>query len=349
MHFFNKYLSNPILAGLFLALLTLFFQFSRIPLEIVGGLEKKGPLFILILGIIIGAFISSCVFKEFSIKFPSKIEFLKSIIAGILMGLGAALALGCNIGGFYTSTINLSASGIVMMGGILIGILIGTKYLIWEIQRFSQRGGIKIYIKNIEKIGIFIGLGIFLFLILKIPYYKNVLIISIIFGFFTQRSRFCMANAFREPFISGETLMLKSFIFSLIIAMAGTIFLKYQNFIEPYFYVNPTFIWGSLIGGIIFGIGMILADACALSSFWKLGEGQIKLLIVIILFGFTFSICKYYLNILNVWEKGYLGKKIYLPEYFTYPGTFFFIIGILLLLILFVEWNKRSKKFIVKI
>jgi len=349
---FNKYLSNPILTGFFLALLALFLHLYRIPLEIAEGLKHFGflhPLSISISGIIIGAFISSCFFKEFSIKIPSKIDFLKSIIAGILMGLGATLALGCNIGGFYTSVANLSASGIIMMIGIIIGTLIGIKYLIWEAEHFSQKGGINIHIKNIEKIGTLIGLSIFLFFILKIPYYKKVLISSIILGFFIQRSRFCMANAFREPFISGESLMLKSVILSLIIAMIGIIFLKYKNFLEPYFYVNPTFIWGSLIGGIIFGIGMVLADACALSSLWKLGEGQIKLIIVIILFGLTFSLCKYYLNILKIWEKGYLGRKIYLPDYLTYPGAFLFIIAFLFLFLLFAEWNKRSKKFIIKI
>lgn len=360
MYLFNKYLSNPILAGFFLALLALFLQLYRIPLEIAAGLKYFGdyiffksyflhPLSILILGIVVGAFTSSCLFKEFSIKLPSKIDFLKSVLAGLLMGVGASLALGCNIGGFYTSIVNLSASGITMMIGLLGGTLIGIKYLIWEAEHFSQKGGVNIYLKNIEKIGTFIGLVIFLFLILKIPYYRKILITSAILGFLAQRSRFCMANAFREPFVLGESLTLKSFAFSLIIAMVGTIFLKYKNFQEPYFYINPAFIWGSLIGGLIFGIGMVLADACALGSLWKLGEGQIKSFIVIILFGLTFSLCKYYLDILNVWEKGYLGKKVYLPDYLTYPGTFLFITAILFLLILFTEWNKRSKKFIIKV
>ena len=41
------------------------------------------------------------------------------------MGVGSALAIGCNVGAFYTPLINLSASGFPMLVGLMVGGLSG--------------------------------------------------------------------------------------------------------------------------------------------------------------------------------------------------------------------------------
>ncbi|PMP94623.1 MAG: hypothetical protein C0169_06285, partial [Thermodesulfobacterium geofontis] len=272
------------------------------------------------------------------------------------MGIGSSLALGDNIGGFYTATANLSASGISMFAGLILGTLIGLKYLLWEAEKFPSKGGINIYIKKLSPI---VGIIVFVIIFGKIItlflsgkgenlILGKVFLFSAIIGFILQRNKLCMAKAFREPFISGETLMTKSFILSLFITMTGIFFLKFLKIQNPFFYILPTFMLGSFIGGILFGLGMTLADSCALSTLWKLGEGQIKFFVVIIFWGLSNSISRYYLDkVYKVWEKGYLGKAIFIPDYLTYPGSFILIIGILLLCFLFVEWNKRTKKLII--
>jgi uncharacterized membrane protein YedE/YeeE len=50
---------------------------------------------------------------------------LKALFAGTLIGIGSSLSFGDNIGRFYTATSNLSASGLSMFAGIIIGTLIG--------------------------------------------------------------------------------------------------------------------------------------------------------------------------------------------------------------------------------
>ncbi len=359
MSFLSKW--SPIIGGVFLSFFTILLQFYGIPLGISEGLRNFGNwdsyLIFIILGIIGGAFISSCFSQEFGIKIPPKFEILKAILAGILMGIGSSFALGDNIGGFYTATANLSASGLTMFLGLIIGILLGLKYLVWEAEKFSSKGGINIHIK---KLGPIIGVAILFILFWKIFSFflkengKNlilgkILLFSTIAGVVFQRSKLCMAKAFRDPFISGETLISNSFILSSFLAMAGIFSFKLLKIQDPHFYILPTFILGSLIGGILFGLGMILADSCALSSLWKLGEGQIKLFVVIIFFGLSNWILRYYLDKINIWGKGYLGKGIYLPEYLTYLGSFLLITGILLIWFLFIYWNKKTKKLIIKI
>lgn len=42
-------------------------------------------------------------------------ELLKGGVGGLLMRMGAVLAFGCNVGGFFSATSALSLSGLTMM------------------------------------------------------------------------------------------------------------------------------------------------------------------------------------------------------------------------------------------
>ena len=62
-----------------------------------------------------------------------KIKSLKQVVAatlgGLLMGYGARLAGGCNIGALYSSIASLSLSGWVFAIFLFIGAFIGSKLL----------------------------------------------------------------------------------------------------------------------------------------------------------------------------------------------------------------------------
>lgn len=83
------------------------------------------------LGIIFGALLATLFASEFKIK---KIKNLRQVIAavlgGLLMGYGARLAGGCNIGAFFTATSALSLSGWVFALFMLAGAFFGTKLLV---------------------------------------------------------------------------------------------------------------------------------------------------------------------------------------------------------------------------
>jgi len=73
---------------------------------------------------ILGAFISACLGKDFAFRIPPYREMVKAVIAGIFMGVGATLAGGCNIGGFYNAIGNLAANGFTMWIGLVAGVLL---------------------------------------------------------------------------------------------------------------------------------------------------------------------------------------------------------------------------------
>ncbi|MGG5254428.1 YeeE/YedE thiosulfate transporter family protein [Neobacillus sp. SM06] len=83
------------------------------------------------LGIIVGAFFAALAASQFKIK---KIKSMKQVVAaiagGLLMGYGARLSFGCNIGALFSGTASLSLHGWVFIIFIFIGAWIGSKILV---------------------------------------------------------------------------------------------------------------------------------------------------------------------------------------------------------------------------
>lgn len=87
------------------------------------------------LGIIVGAFLATLLAAQFKIK---KIKSYKNVVAaivgGLLMGIGARLAMGCNIGGLFSGLPAFSLHAwifwITLFGGAIVGSKLLVKYFI---------------------------------------------------------------------------------------------------------------------------------------------------------------------------------------------------------------------------
>jgi uncharacterized membrane protein YedE/YeeE len=99
------------------------------------------------------------------------------------------------------------------------------------------------------------------------------LIVGILFGFALQRGRFCMNSAFRDIILTKEYTLLKAVVVAIIVSMLGFAVMATLGIIQ----LNPKpFYWGAnIIGGFIFGIGMVLAGGCASGTTYRVGEGMV--------------------------------------------------------------------------
>lgn len=85
---------------------------------------------LLVLGLIFGAFATALLAGEFKVRVPAKkIRFVQGLIGGLLMGFGARLAMGCNIGAFFTALPSLALAAWIFVPGLVIGAWLGTKAL----------------------------------------------------------------------------------------------------------------------------------------------------------------------------------------------------------------------------
>ena len=82
------------------------------------------------LGIIFGGFISALFASQFKIKrIKSKKQAILAACGGFLMGYGARIAGGCNVGGLFTATSALSLSGWIFAVFAFAGAFFGIKIL----------------------------------------------------------------------------------------------------------------------------------------------------------------------------------------------------------------------------
>ncbi len=83
------------------------------------------------IGIILGAAIMALSRREFKWKLPSWETAFFAIVGGTLMGIGARLAMGCNIGAFFATVTNGDPSGWVFLIGMVLGAYVGVKVFTW--------------------------------------------------------------------------------------------------------------------------------------------------------------------------------------------------------------------------
>jgi uncharacterized membrane protein YedE/YeeE len=109
--------------------------------NIFFGLENgiPNPLFNLAgwmsISLIGGAAVMALLNNEFKLKKPTLELAIWAVIGGSLMGLGARLGLGCNVGAFFVRTANGDASGWLFGLGMFGGAYIGVKFFSWWTER----------------------------------------------------------------------------------------------------------------------------------------------------------------------------------------------------------------------
>ncbi|MFZ5483968.1 MAG: YeeE/YedE thiosulfate transporter family protein [Pseudomonadota bacterium] len=91
------------------------------------------------IGIILGAAVLALARREFKWKMPTWETATFALLGGIFMGIGARLAMGCNIGAFFATVTNGDPSGWVfllgMVGGGYVGVKVFTKWMDWKMSR----------------------------------------------------------------------------------------------------------------------------------------------------------------------------------------------------------------------
>lgn len=91
----------------------------------------RDPASIRNLGIILGALLATLLASQFKFKkIKSKKQVAAAIISGLMMGYGARIASGCNIGALYSAIASLSLAGWVFALFLFLGAIVGSKLLV---------------------------------------------------------------------------------------------------------------------------------------------------------------------------------------------------------------------------
>jgi uncharacterized membrane protein YedE/YeeE len=172
----------------------------------------------------------------------------------------------------------------------------------------------------------------------------GLLLFGLLLGVILQRSRFCLVRAFREPFLTGDSEMTRAAALSLGVSALGFAVLKSTGLRSIDAFVFPAFWKGSLLGGVFFGVGMVLAGGCGAGSLWRAGEGHVKLWCAVVAFALATSVFRRFLEQND--RLAFLGNAVFLPDLTGWTLALVFIAAVLLAWYLFAAWNERARRLV---
>ena len=125
------------------------------------------------------------------------------------------------------------------------------------------------------------------------------ILLGLALGFVLQRGRFCLNSAFRDIIFLQDLTFFRSYLLCLVVAVIGTNVLESSGLIMTFDQDTGGFVStelmrqsfvpvANILGGFLFGLGIVLAGGCASGIVYRLGEGQIGALIAIV--GFFFGV-----------------------------------------------------------
>lgn len=167
------------------------------------------------------------------------------------------------------------------------------------------------------------------------------------FGFILQRARFCFTASMRDPSLTGSTSLTRAVLVAIALTTVGFTAIKYGAFIGGtgknlnMVSVVPVGL-PLIIGGIVFGIGMVIAGGCASGTLMRVGEGFTMQMLA--LFFFIVGSVWGAHDMGTIWGKfNESAPRVFMPDLFGWFGALV-VQGliIVLLYIAAVKWQKKK-------
>lgn len=114
------------------------------------------------------------------------------------------------------------------------------------------------------------------------------LAIGLVYGIVGQRSGFCLNSALRQQLTAQNGTKLRAFALAMLVAMLGSQLLDSAGVIDlsESIYQTPQASWMlTVMGGVLFGFGMIRSRGCGARSLVLLGQGNLRSLVVLLVMG----------------------------------------------------------------
>lgn len=112
--------------------------------------------------------------------------------------------------------------------------------------------------------------------------------VSVAFGLIAQRTHFCTMGAISDIVNMGDWTRMRMWGMAVGVAMVGFYGMAWLGWIDPSqtIYASGRVIWlSALVGGALFGFGMVLGSGCGSKTLVRIGGGSLKSLVVFFVMG----------------------------------------------------------------
>lgn len=240
---------------------------------------------VMIIGMFVGCFSAALWANNVKLRHPThRIRVFQALVGGIIAGFGARLAMGCNLAAFFTGIPQFSLHAWFFAIATAIGSLAGAKVSLLpvfripvKLQKVSAPQPLSAHQAQAKKrfrIGMALFLGFMVWAVAKMfdaPKLGIAALFGLAFGLIIERAQVCFTSAFRDLWITGRTQMAKAIIAGMAVSTIG-VYSYVQLGLDPkIFWAGPN----AVIGGLLFGFGIVLAGGCETGWMYRAVEGQV--------------------------------------------------------------------------
>ena len=114
--------------------------------------------------------------------------------------------------------------------------------------------------------------------------------LAVVFGAIAQRTHFCTMGAVADIVNMGDWTRMRMWLLAIGVAMLGFNAMVAAGWVQAgqSVYAGPRLIWlSNLLGGLMFGFGMVLASGCGNKMLVRIGGGSLKAVVVFVVLGFA--------------------------------------------------------------
>ncbi|WP_326541148.1 YeeE/YedE family protein [Pseudorhodoferax sp.] len=115
-------------------------------------------------------------------------------------------------------------------------------------------------------------------------------VLAVVFGAIAQRTHFCTMGAVADIVNIGDWSRMRMWALAAGVAMVGFNTMVGLGWVEARntIYALPRWVWlSNIVGGLLFGFGMVLASGCGSKTLVRIGGGNLKSLVVFAVLGLT--------------------------------------------------------------
>lgn len=252
---------------------------------------------VMIIGMFGGALASALMANNIKFRLPqSKARVFQALIGGAIAGFGARIGMGCNLASFFTGIPQFSLHAWFFTIATLIGVYFGNKVATSRLlrskitmQKVNKTKELEDLNKN-AKVNFIIGIVVLIFMIAwvvflafgkipegkKIPVLSIAMLFGIAFGYIISRAQICFTSAFRDIFLTGRGYMARAVVIGMMLSTIGVFSYIMLGLPPKIMWAGPN----AIIGGLLFGFGIVVAGGCECGWMYRAVEGQVHYWIV---------------------------------------------------------------------
>ncbi|ONN71605.1 selenium metabolism membrane protein YedE/FdhT [Pseudomonas oryzihabitans] len=246
---------------------------------------------VMIIGMLLGALACALWAGNVGLRWPtSRRRLLQGLVGGIIAGFGARLAMGCNLAAFFTGIPMFSLHAWAFMLATVAGAWLGVKLTLLPWLRIPLK--VTARAATLPDAGQLarrarrqaqLGLAVLVVALLFAAWRFEVSLVlglatlfGLVFGGLIERAQICFTSAARDLWTTGRTQAATGILLGMAVACLGTFGAIQLGMAPKIFWIGPN----AVIGGLLFGVGIVLAGGCETGWMYRAVEGQLHFWVV---------------------------------------------------------------------